>query len=265
MHRKGTMLLAVIMLATSIWAVTPGQTKTLTQSKPGLRIEKLKAAVSPPAFSGTCPATFAFTGTIAAQGAGIVQYRWVRSDGAKGPVKSLLFKGSGIRTVKSEWTLGTTGQHIKGWQVLRVISPERKESNRAEFKLTCVHRFAMPTYRISGTVSGGAEGHLLYSRKALVILSKEGRSLFRRTLTLNRSGNADFTFGGPWLGPGTYRLRIEKVPSNPDELAVTANICWDHAEPESRVVTLTRDHRNADNEDFRIFFTIAFDHRGICW
>ena len=263
MKRKLVFVLTIsLILSTTLLAQKPQQN---LQQKSLLKVIAVKAAVNPASYSGSCPATFTFTGTIVVKGAGMLRYRWVRSDGAKGPIKGLVFKASGSRTVKSEWQLGATGQNTSGWQALRVISPERKESNRAEFTLKCVPEFAMAHYQISGTVSGGPEGHHLYSRKAEVILSKEGRTLFRRTLSLNRSGTADYTFGGPILGPGTYRLRIEKVPSNPEELAVTANICWDHAEPESRVVTLTSSRRNASNEDFRIHFTIAFNRRGLCW
>jgi hypothetical protein len=82
-----------------------------------------------------CPASVAFTGHITATGgSGPVTYRFVRSDGATGPVKTLKFGTPGTQRVTEAWTLGAT---TKGWLKLEVLTPNALASAQAPFTLDC--------------------------------------------------------------------------------------------------------------------------------
>jgi hypothetical protein len=92
------------------------------------------AGVSP-ASSSTCPTTFNFAGTITANAAGTVTYRWERSDGATGPTQGLTFSGPGARPVAATtWSIGAAGTH---WERIHVLTPNDRYSNQATFTLTC--------------------------------------------------------------------------------------------------------------------------------
>jgi hypothetical protein len=91
---------------------------------------------SPPFHDGACPFTFTFTANIESDKGGIVEYRWFRSDGATGPVTKLDFRGPGTRTVTDTWQFNKRPP-IKGWEAVRILSPNRGASNHAKFELTC--------------------------------------------------------------------------------------------------------------------------------
>lgn len=91
--------------------------------------------------NGPCPVTLNFTGSISTDSAGTVQYTFIRSDGATGPVQTLDFKAAGTQTVSTSWTLGDAKSlpSYQGWQALRVISPNALESSRetGSFAMKC--------------------------------------------------------------------------------------------------------------------------------
>ncbi len=89
------------------------------------------AAVSPQSGT-TCPATFGFSGTITANQAGTVTYRWVRSDRSSAPLNYLTFTSSGGKTVTDSWTLSFA---TSGWERLQILAPESLASNQAAFAL----------------------------------------------------------------------------------------------------------------------------------
>ena len=89
---------------------------------------------SPETYSGPCPATIQFKGKIAATEAGVIQYKFIRSDGAQAPTQSLNFEGPGSKDVVSTWTIG---KDYSGWVAIQVISPAAMESNKANFKIIC--------------------------------------------------------------------------------------------------------------------------------
>ena len=89
--------------------------------------------VNPPIYSGTCPTTITFNGTITAPGAGRVQYKFVRSDGALSPVQTLEFTAPGAKPVNHTWW--TDGP--SGWEAIQIVYPVSLTSNRAEFTLRC--------------------------------------------------------------------------------------------------------------------------------
>jgi hypothetical protein len=90
-------------------------------------------------YSGSCPKTVNFSGTITANDAGTVTYKWESSDGSNdSPVSSLTFSGPGSITVNRSWTLGTRGNTFSNyWQRLHILSPTDVTSNNATFTLRC--------------------------------------------------------------------------------------------------------------------------------
>jgi len=87
-------------------------------------------------FTGTCPKTINFWGTISAAGPGVVTYRWERSDGSDGTVIAigiLTFTGAGSQTVTDQWTRGEGA----GWQRLHVLTPNDAVSSKIDFVMTC--------------------------------------------------------------------------------------------------------------------------------
>ncbi|HXQ71307.1 MAG TPA: hypothetical protein VN844_12505 [Pyrinomonadaceae bacterium] len=90
---------------------------------------------------GQCPVTLNFTGHISADNAGTVQYVFIRSDGATGPVQTLDFKAAGTQTVSTSWTLGDAKSlpSYQGWQAMRIISPNALESSHetGSFAMKC--------------------------------------------------------------------------------------------------------------------------------
>lgn len=121
----------------------------------------------PSSYSGYCPKTIVFKGTITASAACTVQYKFIRSDGATKPVQSLAFIAAGSKTVDDSWSLGDT---FSGWEAIQIISPTHSTSAQASFALTCLPKpnitgamqkhFGSPTPEldIMGTNFGAAQG-----------------------------------------------------------------------------------------------------------
>jgi len=96
---------------------------------------------NPDDHDGRCPVRITFSGSITANKAGRVRYTFVRSDGARDTRDlSLDFDGPGSKTVETTWTLGAavpTFQPFKGFQRIKILSPNEMESDRAVFVLHC--------------------------------------------------------------------------------------------------------------------------------
>lgn len=91
----------------------------------------------PADYQGEAPARITFHGTISATEPGRVQYRFLRSDGALAPVRTLQFSAPGTKPVSTTWTLGRPGFTYDGWQAIEVLHPRRVISNRAQFSVRC--------------------------------------------------------------------------------------------------------------------------------
>ncbi len=115
---------------TATWTFSP----TATWTPIVFGVTGISASVNPSSFSGACPAVFNFTANITASAAGTVTYQWERSDGASGPVATVVFAAAESRTINTTWTLGASGTF---WQRLRVLSPKVLVSNTAPFTLEC--------------------------------------------------------------------------------------------------------------------------------
>jgi hypothetical protein len=102
---------------------------------PGVKSPIVLRTIKPQYWNGRCPHEFRFAGDITSRGAGDVRYTWDRSDGASSPIETIHFTGPNqVRTVRTSWTLN---ERYKGWEQIRVISPNFIRSNRAPFQLNC--------------------------------------------------------------------------------------------------------------------------------
>lgn len=103
------------------------------------RVDGAGVEASPSAYNGPCPGTIKFAAKIQANGAGRVKYTWLRSDGATGPVEYLDFTEPGVRSATTTWTLGDAAAFpsYSGWQQIKILSPNERLSNKAEFSLVC--------------------------------------------------------------------------------------------------------------------------------
>ena len=95
----------------------------------------VKATVTAPAITGNChPSRVHFTGHIRADAAGPVKYTWVRSDKPSAASFTLNFTAPGELPVSYDWLLKGPAD---GWVVLQVISPEKVNSGKIRFDVTC--------------------------------------------------------------------------------------------------------------------------------
>lgn len=108
---------------------------TFTYTSPPFQVTAVSVSVSPTSYTGTCPEKFTFAATITANGAGVVTYTWLRSDGAVSSPQTITFTGAGTQTVVATWTLSPAA--FSGWEQLQIISPNSLLSNQANFALMC--------------------------------------------------------------------------------------------------------------------------------
>ena len=181
---------------------------------PSFAVTGVTVSVSPTTYSGVCPKVYDFSANITVNKAGDVVYAWEKSDGTVSSNSTLNFSGIGTQTVTNIWSKGSTGT---GWYVLKIISPNALNSNKASFTNTCetvgnfdgnwYHNFGTAnltqsgtsvtgTYvngfsGTSGTVSGSVSGNVLTGTWSI------GGGSGDIKWTLSSSGN---TFDGTWNG-----------------------------------------------------------------
>jgi len=119
-------IIAIIMLVVTVQGAMAAVTKaTLSPAK------KI--------YSGDCPAKVVFNGTITVNAPGIVSYIFTRSDGATDTnIKKLKFLAAGSKKVSTTWTLGGAARpYYKGWQAIKILSPNVLNSAHANFEVYC--------------------------------------------------------------------------------------------------------------------------------
>lgn len=80
-----------------------------------------------------------FSGHVSvAGGSGTVSYKFLRSDGAIAPVRTLTFDGPGTQEIEDTWTLGSASRReYTGWQAVQIIEPGDWTTDKATFRITC--------------------------------------------------------------------------------------------------------------------------------
>ena len=102
---------------------------------PGVKSPVRLHMLNPSKWDGRCPHEFHFEGAITSRGAGDVQYTWDRNDGGGAVAETLHFTAPNqTRTVKTSWTISKS---YRGWEQIRVTSPNFIRSNKAGFTLRC--------------------------------------------------------------------------------------------------------------------------------
>ena len=131
--RLGPLGLSLLLAGCAGTAATP--TAAPPAPRPAFRVVEATLNAAPVTHTGPCPATIRFSGRISAiGGAGTVTYRFVRSDGATGPIQTVAFSGPASRDVTTTWLLGAS---YEGWEQIVILEPQDLKSNRAGFSLTC--------------------------------------------------------------------------------------------------------------------------------
>ncbi|MBC1224840.1 hypothetical protein GNF10_30265 [Nostoc sp. UCD121] len=130
---------SVVQTTPSVVQTTPPvvQTPSVVQTTPPLRfrVVELLLRAEPFNYEGSCPATIKFFGRISvARGNGTVSYKFIRSDGASAPVKTINFSGASSQDVETSWSLGKS---YSGWQQIQIFDPVEQLSSKAEFKIQC--------------------------------------------------------------------------------------------------------------------------------
>jgi len=88
-------------------------------------------------YNGQCPTTITFVGDITVDSSCTVTYKWVRSDGAQGPVETEVFSAAGAKQVSTTWKLGGSGWSTTQWERIDILTPLPRQSNEATFTLNC--------------------------------------------------------------------------------------------------------------------------------
>ena len=114
-----------------------GQNKPASAAK---IITAVSVAVDVPSYQGgPCPAKLSFTGTIVADKTPTVPitYQWVRSDtSAKSPVRTITMTGKGA-LVTDTWSVGSSGEMMRVWNELRILSPNTITSEKVNAAVLC--------------------------------------------------------------------------------------------------------------------------------
>jgi len=110
---------------------------SLAHATPPGTVTGFNIAADPRSYSGSCPAKIGWKATIHISNPPVqVEYRWERSDGAKGPMRKVTITDK-TADVTDTWQLGGSGSHLNVWEKVHVISPVDKTSGFAPVRITC--------------------------------------------------------------------------------------------------------------------------------
>jgi hypothetical protein len=107
----------------------------LTSAAQGFRVTGVTLTASPHPKAARCPVTLNFSGTITANGPGVVKYTFVRNDGGMAPAFTMEFDAAGTKPLGTTWTLDLPA--YEGWQAVKILSPNEMFSEKATFRLEC--------------------------------------------------------------------------------------------------------------------------------
>lgn len=130
---EGRLKAAVCILSLLMTTALAGPARGVLNGPPPLTIS-VNLAADPASFTGYCPVTITFTGSIKASGPCTVQYKVIRSDGATKPPQTVFFAFAGSKAVTDTWKLNMS---YSGWEAIEVLSPVKIKSSQANFTITC--------------------------------------------------------------------------------------------------------------------------------
>lgn len=100
-------------------------------------VTDVRIVARPRVYNGPCPATIQFTATIFVSHHPVaVEYRWERSDGARGPRRRVVIRSAG-QGVRESWTLGRGRERLQIWQRLHVLAPTGISSPNQVVRVNC--------------------------------------------------------------------------------------------------------------------------------
>jgi hypothetical protein len=108
-------------------------------AKPKPTVSAGTPKASPSHYEGRCPATVTFSSTIKVKTVAAkttVAYRWLRGDGSKSKVKTVVLRGKGAKGVTVKEATTFKGD-VKGWQALQVLAPRPATSGKGYFAVSC--------------------------------------------------------------------------------------------------------------------------------
>jgi hypothetical protein len=124
--------IAMSMLA----ATAHAQAATKPRTTPA--VLHIDNTVRPTKFTGKCPATLRWTAHLTVRNPPVkVQYQWLRSDSAKGPLTEILIRGTEGIIGGESWQLGGDKEHLVVWERIQVLSPNLVYSRAAAANVTC--------------------------------------------------------------------------------------------------------------------------------
>jgi len=96
----------------------------------------VRITAEPKSYTGLCPANIKFTIEFSTTSLSSirVQYQIFRSDGAKSDLRTISLSKIAPKRITETWQLG---QNYSGWEAVRILSPVKMESNKAEFTVKC--------------------------------------------------------------------------------------------------------------------------------
>ena len=114
------------------------QLSGLNALPPTLRVTEISTAVTPAKFSGKCPASFVFAAKVTVNAKGRIKYRWIQSDGYKGPVEVMNFTAAGSQVITANWSVGEPGKSYSNlWKTIEILSPHRQTAEKKKITLLC--------------------------------------------------------------------------------------------------------------------------------
>ena len=123
-------------------------------------------------YSGICPADIHFKGTITTDNPGKVQYKLVRSDGVMQPVETLEFNTPGTKEITATWLSCDPTTRYEGWQSINIVYPEGRQSNKANFSVTCDQTTPDLSVKIKNCPKTTKPGHELSSFVKVVAINR---------------------------------------------------------------------------------------------
>jgi len=189
-------------------------------------------SASPESYSGECPALIKFKGTISVNRPTTIEYRFIRSDNADGPIHTLRFRRAGTMKVKTTWQLGGSSRRsYKGWEAIEILSPVHMRSNPAHFKVRCKGDRPQDGHRPSKRLPDLTIVDITLNKDCFVVVHAEnnGPGLVPKKVWTSHTPDSSSIYlyinGKKWGGKTIWNFDTDRNLRNPGGIAVmTSNL-----------------------------------------